>query len=84
LARPFWGYGYATEAARASLEFIFGNFDFPKIIALVHPENAASRHVLEKCGMTLLDRKSYFGMEMCRYSIERGHCEMHTDKSNVG
>jgi [ribosomal protein S5]-alanine N-acetyltransferase len=70
LARPFWGYGYATEAARASLEFVSENFDFPEIIALVHPENTASRHVVEKCGMTLLDRKIYFGMEMCRYLIK--------------
>jgi ribosomal-protein-alanine N-acetyltransferase len=73
LARPFWGYGYATEAARASLYFIFSNFDIPQVIALVHPENAASRHVLEKCGLALLDRKVYFGMEMCRYTIERDH-----------
>ena len=71
LARPTWGLGYATEAARVSLDFICKNFDFPQIIALVHPENAASRHVLEKCGLTLLDRKTYFGMEMCRYLIER-------------
>jgi RimJ/RimL family protein N-acetyltransferase len=40
---------------------------------LVHPENTASRHVLEKCGLALLDRKVYFGMEMCRYTIERDH-----------
>jgi len=73
LARPFWGCGYATEAARASLAFIFGNFDFPRIIALVHPENIASAHVLEKCGLSLLDRKEYFGMQMCRYLIERDH-----------
>jgi [ribosomal protein S5]-alanine N-acetyltransferase len=73
LARPFWGCGYATEAARAALAFIFGNFDFPQIIALVHPENSASMHVLEKCGLSLLDRKTYFGMSMCRYVIERDH-----------
>ena len=71
LARPFWGKGYATEAALASLNFIFTNFDFPHIIALVHPDNAASRHVLEKCGLRLLDRQNYFGMEMCRYTIAR-------------
>jgi [ribosomal protein S5]-alanine N-acetyltransferase len=71
LARPFWGKGYGSEAARASLDFIFTNFDLPQIIALVHPENSASQHVLEKCGLRLLDRKVYFGMEMCRYTIGR-------------
>jgi predicted acetyltransferase len=36
----------------------------------VHPENAASQRVIEKCGLTLEDRKVYFGTEMCRYWIE--------------
>jgi [ribosomal protein S5]-alanine N-acetyltransferase len=83
LARPFWGLGYATEAARASLGFIFGNFDFPKIIALVHPENTASAHVLEKCGLALLDRKEYFGMQMCRYTIGREEFMKAATRSNA-
>jgi len=71
LNHPYWGRGYATEAAWASLMFAFENFGFEKIIGLTHPENTASQRVLEKCGLTLRDRKVYFGMEMCRYWIER-------------
>lgn len=71
LNRPYWGHGYATEAARAALAFAFGNFDHEKIIGLTHPENTASQQVLEKCGLTFSERKVYFGMEMCCYRIER-------------
>ncbi len=41
LDKPFWGKGYATEAALASLKFGFEKFHFPEVIALVHPENLA-------------------------------------------
>jgi ribosomal-protein-alanine N-acetyltransferase len=76
LARPFWGRGYATEAARASLHFGFENFKFDHIIALVHPENIASRRVLEKCGLTYMENKFLWGLEMMRYLVT----DMQTDK----
>jgi ribosomal-protein-alanine N-acetyltransferase len=69
LSRPYWGMGYATEAARASIKFGFENFKFDHIIGLVHPENIASRRVLEKCGMTYVENKFLWGLEMMRYII---------------
>lgn len=69
LDRPFWGRGYATEAALASLEFGFEKFQFPEIIALVHPENLASQRVIAKCRMPYFDRKVYFGLELFRYRL---------------
>jgi len=71
LSREVWGHGYATEAARAALQFGFTNCSFDKIIGLTHPENVASRRVLEKCGMALIDRQFYFGIELRRYWVER-------------
>lgn len=71
LDRPFWGRGYASEAARASLTFGFANFDLQQIIALVHPENLASIRVIEKCGMSFQDMLSLWGMQLRRYRIER-------------
>lgn len=71
LARPYWGKGYATEAARASIQFGFENFDLDHIIALVHLENVASRRVLEKCGMSYVENKFLWGVEMMRFKIER-------------
>ena len=43
-----WGQGYATEAARAALEWAWATLPFDEIVALTHPENAASQRVLAK------------------------------------
>ena len=71
LDRPNWGKGYATEAGRASLAFAFGEVAVERVIALVHPDNRASQRVIEKCGLTLVDQRVYFGMNLLRYRIER-------------
>ena len=70
LDRPFWGKGYATEVALASLGFGFENINLDHIIALVHPENLASQRVIKKCGMTYLETLSLWGIELMRYRIE--------------
>ena len=71
LDRPFWGKGYATEAALASLDFGFERFDLDHIIALVHPDNLASRRVIEKCGLAYVETLSLWGMELMRHSKEK-------------
>lgn len=71
LDKTFWGQGYATEAARASLDFGFAHFDFAEIIALVHPDNLASLRVAAKCGMTVVERKVYWGLELVRHVLKR-------------
>ena len=71
LDSPHWGKGYATQAARASLDYGFANFDFPEIIALVEPDNIASLKVAEKCGLVAVERKVYWGVEMVRHVIKR-------------
>jgi len=71
LDRPFWGKGYASEAALASLRFGFENFKLDHIIALVHPENLASRRVIQKCGLKYVETLSLWGMEVMRHRIER-------------
>lgn len=68
LDRPFWGKGYATEAALASLSFGFNNFNLDHIIALVHPNNLASRCVIDKCGMVYMNSLSLWGMGLMRYT----------------
>ena len=67
LSRNAWGNGYATEAATASLNYGFSEVGLSRIIALVHPENLASRRVAEKIGMTFLDMEFYWGMECVKY-----------------
>jgi len=52
LAVAYWGKGYATEAARASLAYGFETLGFKDIVACTVPSNTASRNVMEKLGMT--------------------------------
>jgi RimJ/RimL family protein N-acetyltransferase len=51
LARPHWGKGYATEAARASIEYGFGTLGVDEIVAFLLPANHRSAAVCERLGM---------------------------------
>jgi len=50
IARPYWGHGFATEAARAVVEHAFEELKLARIAASVETGNAASVRVLEKIG----------------------------------
>jgi RimJ/RimL family protein N-acetyltransferase len=50
LGVPFWGNGYATEAARALIDRAFGTLGHGVLTAGARVSNPASRRVLEKCG----------------------------------
>jgi RimJ/RimL family protein N-acetyltransferase len=50
LARPFWGQGYASEAARALLDHLFGVLAMHRIIADCDVDNANSYRLLERLG----------------------------------
>jgi ribosomal-protein-alanine N-acetyltransferase len=51
LAPAFWGRGYATEAARACLEFGFRTRGLREIVAFTVRANRRSRAVMERLGM---------------------------------
>jgi RimJ/RimL family protein N-acetyltransferase len=50
-----WGMGLATEMARASLRFGFIGLELEEISAIVREHHQASRHVLEKAGLRVVD-----------------------------
>jgi RimJ/RimL family protein N-acetyltransferase len=50
LGVPFWGNGYATEAARALIDHVFDTHSPHMLVAGARISNPASRRVLEKCG----------------------------------
>ena len=52
LAAEFWGRGYATEAARAALDFALGELGLREVVAFTVPTNVRSRAVMERLGMT--------------------------------
>lgn len=45
-----WGQGYVTEAARALIDYAFGELQHETLQAGARVSNPASRRVLEKCG----------------------------------
>jgi RimJ/RimL family protein N-acetyltransferase len=45
-----WGKGFATEAARAVIDYAFEEFPVDELFAGARVTNPASRRVLEKCG----------------------------------
>jgi RimJ/RimL family protein N-acetyltransferase len=51
LHRPFWGRGYATEAAAATRDAAFTRWTYPDVISLIRPENIASQRVAARIGM---------------------------------
>jgi [ribosomal protein S5]-alanine N-acetyltransferase len=50
LGKPFWGQGYASEAARRLVGFAFRDLDAPVLRAGWFHDNPASGRVLEKLG----------------------------------
>ncbi len=59
----YWGHGYATEAARAIVQFGFTELNVHRIWAWCIADNIASARVLERSGLKLEGRlrdKEYF------------------------
>lgn len=52
----YWNHGYASEAARAIVDFGFSTFGLHRVWAWTVGDNAGSAHVLEKLGMRLEGR----------------------------
>ncbi len=51
-ARAHWRHGYASEAARAAVDFAFSRLGFPGIVAFTTPVNLPSQGVMRAIGMT--------------------------------
>jgi RimJ/RimL family protein N-acetyltransferase len=51
LAFPFWGHGYATEAARESLRFAFAELNLPEIVSFTAIRNRRSQAVMRRLNM---------------------------------
>ena len=67
----FWGRGFATEAARACLDWGFRNLDVPYITAMIMPDNRPSLRVAERLGMTPLRTDVLNDLAVIVHSIVR-------------
>lgn len=52
IGRDFWNQGYATEAARRLIRHLFDTLGYERVWAHFHPDNMASKRVLEKAGLS--------------------------------
>lgn len=55
LLKKHWQKGYATESARASLDYGFTTLNLPVIYAMADVRNIASRNVLLKTGLQYIE-----------------------------
>ena len=51
LAAEYWGHGYATEGAIATLNFAFDSLQLDEIVSFTTRDNIPSRRVMERIGM---------------------------------
>lgn len=72
LLRSCWGYGFATEAARACRDFGFQELRCDRLISLIDPRNEPSRRVAERVGMRFERDVEKWGKTVCIYSLARG------------
>jgi len=61
IASDFRGKGYALEAARASIDWVFANFEIDHIIHCIDRENVASQSVARRLGATIEREIDLFG-----------------------
>lgn len=69
--RSAWGNGYATEAARHTIEYGFTQLRLPLITACAHIDNIASWKVLEKIGMLFTGEGVVDGCQVRQYEACR-------------
>lgn len=67
----YWGKGYATEAARAIVQFGFETLELDEIVALVAEKNERSERVLEKLGMRFAGERICMGISARRFEMSR-------------
>jgi ribosomal-protein-alanine N-acetyltransferase len=66
-----WGQGLATEGARAALGYGFEAVGLERIISTARADNAASRRVMEKCGLAFQEEFTHKGALVAWYAIDR-------------
>jgi ribosomal-protein-alanine N-acetyltransferase len=69
--RTWWGRGYATETARAVLDYAFDSLGMPVVEAATDAPNVASLRVLERLGMTIVRRAMLNGLDTIFCSLTR-------------
>jgi RimJ/RimL family protein N-acetyltransferase len=70
-ARRAWGRGLATEAAAVALDHGFRVLELDPIVAVSHPDNAASHRVLQNIGLRSAGTARHYGYELPFFELRR-------------
>ncbi len=79
--RKHWNKGYATESAKASLEYGFKVLHLKEIYAHAHINNLSSHKVIDKCGLNFVKQGDYDGMPANLYKIDNPYLIINTISS---
>ena len=71
IARRFWGKGYASEAARASIAHAFNTLGWSYLVSLIHPENHRSARLAERLGYRAHGAAEVRGLRLTMYRLDR-------------
>lgn len=70
MLRRHWNEGFATEAACACRDYGLGQLRLARLVSLINPQNAPSRRVAEKVGMSLEKEINLKGRPTCVYATD--------------
>jgi RimJ/RimL family protein N-acetyltransferase len=71
LRRDQWGHGYATEAAKACMDYAFRQLGARQVVSLIRPENLPSRRVAERNGLRTEREVQHAGLLHLLYVMNR-------------
>ncbi|MBB6147206.1 RimJ/RimL family protein N-acetyltransferase [Silvibacterium bohemicum] len=69
--RQLWNRGFATEAAKATIDDAFRRIGAGTVISMIRPGNGASRRVAEKNGLTLDRVVFWHDYQHCVYRLSK-------------
>ncbi len=72
IGRPWWGRGYAPEAARASAWWAFEQLGVDSVISLIAEDNEQSQRVAEKLGSYVDGSATVHGTPVRVFRLDRG------------
>ena len=75
LIKRFWGQGFATESAFASLDYAFHKLNIDKVYAMADCKNENSKKILEKAGLNFIEKFDLDGIEHNWYKIDKNEYE---------
>lgn len=79
----FWGKGFASEAAIASLDYGFHILKIDKIIAITQKANIRSGQLLNKIGMKCIHSFERFGATQCLFALNSNRLMIGDDKGYI-